>query len=105
MALAVNRPGVIFKKCDLSNHKPDTNKNCAAGTCQHTCDKPDATSQMRQARCDSQTRAHPPGTLRYRVNGAQATSPRQAETPYEAMKDRPRNAAGPDGCRRRTDRH
>jgi len=48
MALAVNRPGVIFKKCDLSNHKPDTNKNCAAGTCQHTCDKPDATSQMRQ---------------------------------------------------------
>jgi len=47
---------------------------------------------MRQARCDSQTRAHPPGTLRYRVNGAQATSPRQAETPYEATKDRPRNA-------------
>ena len=41
MALAVNRTGVIFKKCDLSNHKPDINKNCAAGTCQHTCDKPD----------------------------------------------------------------
>ena len=26
MALAVNRTGVIFKKCDLSNHKPDINK-------------------------------------------------------------------------------
>jgi integrase len=28
----------IFKKCDRSNHKPDTNKGCAAGTCQHTCE-------------------------------------------------------------------
>ena len=26
MALAVNRTGIIFKKCDRSNHKPDTNK-------------------------------------------------------------------------------
>jgi hypothetical protein len=41
MALAVNRTGTIFKKCDLSNHKPENNKNCAAGTCQRTCDKPD----------------------------------------------------------------
>jgi integrase len=28
----------VFKKCDRSNHKPDTNKGCAAGTCQHTCE-------------------------------------------------------------------
>jgi len=28
----------IFKKCDRTNHKPDSNKLCAAGTCQHTCE-------------------------------------------------------------------
>jgi integrase len=28
----------IVKKCDRANHKPDTNKGCASGTCQHTCD-------------------------------------------------------------------
>ena len=28
----------IFKKCDRSHHKPDSNKGCAAGTCQHTCE-------------------------------------------------------------------
>jgi Phage integrase family len=28
----------IFKKCDRSQHKPDSNKGCAAGTCQHTCE-------------------------------------------------------------------
>ena len=28
----------IFKKCDRSYHKPGTNKGCAAGTCQHTCE-------------------------------------------------------------------
>jgi integrase len=28
----------VFKKCDRSYHKPDSNKGCAAGTCQHTCD-------------------------------------------------------------------
>ncbi len=37
MALALNRTGVVFKKCDLANHKPDSNKACGAGTCQHTC--------------------------------------------------------------------
>ena len=28
----------IFKKCDRTNHKPDSNKLCAGGTCQHTCE-------------------------------------------------------------------
>jgi hypothetical protein len=28
----------IFKKCDRTNHKPDSNKGCASGTCQHTCE-------------------------------------------------------------------
>ena len=28
----------VFKKCDRSNHKPGSNKGCAAGTCQHTCE-------------------------------------------------------------------
>jgi hypothetical protein len=57
MALAFNRTGTIFKKCDRSNHKPDSNKRCATSTCQHTCDNPE--------RC-----AHA-WTLRYWVNGKQ----------------------------------
>jgi integrase len=57
MALAVNRTGTIFKKCDRSNHKPDTNKGCAVGTCQHTCEKPE--------RCPHAW------TLRYTLNGKQ----------------------------------
>jgi hypothetical protein len=28
----------IIKKCDRSNHRPESNKGCAAGTCQHTCE-------------------------------------------------------------------
>jgi hypothetical protein len=28
----------IFKKCDRTYHKPESNKACANGTCQHTCD-------------------------------------------------------------------
>jgi hypothetical protein len=58
MALAVNGSGTVFKKCDRSNHRPDSNKGCASSTCQHTCDNP--------GRC------HHAGTLRYRVNGKQA---------------------------------
>ena len=57
MALAVSRSGTIFKKCDTSNHRPDSNKGCASSTCQHTCDNPE--------RC-----AHA-WTLRYWVNGKQ----------------------------------
>ena len=41
MALAVNRTGTVLEKCDRSKHKPETNKNCAVGICQHTCDKPE----------------------------------------------------------------
>jgi hypothetical protein len=37
MALALNRTSVVFKKCDRADHKPDSNKACAATTCQHTC--------------------------------------------------------------------
>jgi integrase len=37
VALALNRTGVVFKKCDRANHKSDSNKACAASTCQHTC--------------------------------------------------------------------
>ena len=59
MALAVNRTGVIFKKCDMSNHRPETVKQCAAGTCQHTC-KPDTIEKCTHA-----------WTLRYWVNGKQ----------------------------------
>ncbi len=59
MALAVNRTGVIFKKCDMSNHRPETVKQCAAGTCQHTC-KPDTIERCKHA-----------WTLRYWVNGKQ----------------------------------
>ena len=60
MALAVNRTGVILKKCDMSNHRPETVRLCAAGTCQHTC-KPDAIEKCKHA-----------WTLRYWVNGRQA---------------------------------
>jgi integrase len=28
----------VFKKCDRAYHKPESNKGCAAGTCQHTCE-------------------------------------------------------------------
>ena len=60
MALAVNRTGVILKKCDMSNHRPETVRLCAAGTCQHTC-KPGTIEKCRHA-----------WTLRYWVNGRQA---------------------------------
>lgn len=57
MPLALNRAGVVFKKCDLAAHRPDTNKACASGTCQHTCGHID--------RCPHAW------TLRYWVNGKQ----------------------------------
>jgi hypothetical protein len=28
----------IIKKCDRTSHRPDSNKQCTNGTCQHTCD-------------------------------------------------------------------
>jgi integrase len=30
--------GILKKKCDRTYHKPDSNKGCASGTCQHTCE-------------------------------------------------------------------
>lgn len=36
--------GVILKKCDRANHRPASNKACAAGTCQHTCEQPEKCS-------------------------------------------------------------
>jgi len=51
MALAVNRTGVIFKKCDMSNHRPETVKQCGAGTCQHTC-KPGTIEKCKQVAPD-----------------------------------------------------
>ena len=29
---------VILKKCDRTGHRPESNKQCANGTCQHTCE-------------------------------------------------------------------
>ena len=68
MALAVHRTGVIFKKCDMSNHRPDTVKQCVSGTCQHTC--PSDTAEKREHAW----------TLRYWVNGKQ---------PEKSFKDDP----------------
>jgi hypothetical protein len=28
----------ILKKCDRTGHNPESNKGCANGTCQHTCE-------------------------------------------------------------------
>lgn len=53
----MDRAGVILKKCDRRFHKPGTNRACAAGTCQHTCDRPE--------RCPHAW------TLRYFANGKQ----------------------------------
>jgi hypothetical protein len=59
MALAVNRTGVIFEKRDMSNHRPETVKQCVSGTCQHTCPAGDV-EKCKHA-----------WTLRYWVNGKQ----------------------------------
>jgi hypothetical protein len=53
----MDRAGVILKKCDRSYHKPESNRACAAGTCQHTCEHPQ--------RCPHAW------TLRYWANGRQ----------------------------------
>jgi integrase len=53
----MDRAGVILKKCDRELHKPDSNRACASGTCQHTCERP--------GRCGHAW------TLRYWANGRQ----------------------------------
>ena len=55
--MAVRLQGTIFKKCDISAHKPESNKACAAGPCQHTYAAPDKCPHA--------------WTLRYFVNGKQ----------------------------------
>lgn len=55
MPLALNGTGTIFKKCSMSNHRPETVKRCASATCQHTCQ---ASEKCPHA-----------WTLRYSVNG------------------------------------
>ena len=57
MPLALNRTGTIVKKCDMSNHRPETVKRCASASCQHTCATPEKCSHA--------------WTLRYSVNGKQ----------------------------------
>jgi hypothetical protein len=49
----------VFKKCSREFHRPETNKLCAGGSCQHTCEPP-ATERCRHA-----------WTVRYNVNGVQ----------------------------------
>ncbi len=49
----------IFKKCDRTYHRPQTNKQCASGTCQHTCEATEI-DRCRHA-----------WTVRYNVNGVQ----------------------------------
>src|SRR5260370_9074279 len=51
------RDGVTFKEWDRQPHKPGTNRACSAGTCQHTCERPQRCPQA--------------GTLRYWANGKQ----------------------------------
>jgi len=53
----MDRAGVILKKCDRQFHKPDTNRACSSGSCQHTCERPQ--------RCPHAW------TLRYWANGKQ----------------------------------
>jgi integrase len=57
-ASTMAREGTIFKKCDLANHKPQSNARCASGNCQHTCANTDKCSHA--------------WTLRYFANGRQA---------------------------------
>jgi hypothetical protein len=49
----------IFKKCDRTCHRPETNKRCVTGACQHTCDA------IQAERCGHKW------TVRYSVNSRQ----------------------------------
>ena len=49
----------IFKKCSLELHRPESNKGCANGTCQHTCEA------SAVEKCPHKW------TVRYVVNGVQ----------------------------------
>jgi integrase len=60
---------VIVKKCDRAGHRPDSNKGCANGTCQHTCEP-----------AQVETCAHK-WTVRYSANS------RQREKSFAAFTD------------------
>jgi hypothetical protein len=49
----------FVKKCSAEYHRPETNRQCASGTCQHTC-QPSEIARCRHA-----------WTVRYNVNGVQ----------------------------------
>ena len=49
----------IFKKCSREHHRPESNKGCAGGTCQHTCEA------IGTEKCPHKW------TVRYVVNGTQ----------------------------------
>src|ERR1700727_752169 len=49
----------IFKKCDRTYHRPETNKRCVSGACQHTCEPAEA------GKCGHKW------TVRYSVNSRQ----------------------------------
>jgi integrase len=49
----------IFKKCSVEFHRPESNKGCANGTCQHTCE------------ANGTERCAHKWTVRYVVNGVQ----------------------------------
>jgi hypothetical protein len=49
----------VFKKCSWEFHRPQSNKGCAGGTCQHTCEADQA------GKCPHKW------TVRYVVNGVQ----------------------------------
>jgi hypothetical protein len=49
----------VLKKCSTEYHRPETNRQCAGGTCQHTC-QPSEIERCRHA-----------WTVRYNVNGVQ----------------------------------
>ena len=57
----------IFKKCDRAGHRPASNKQCANGTCQHTCEPAQAESCTHK------------WTVRYSVNS------RQREQSFETL--------------------
>jgi integrase len=63
----------IVKKCDRTFHRPESNKACAAGSCQHTCDPEQA------AQC-----AHK-WTVRYSVNSRQREASFKTRTEAEVF--------------------
>jgi len=76
VALALNRTGVVFKKCDMAGHKPDSNKACGSGTCQHTC--ADLRSARTRGRCATGRTA---GSVSAASRTRSATAVRSTERP------------------------